>query len=27
MLAEFDGNIVKVHRALADVGTSVRYST
>src|SRR5438046_1132686 len=27
MLAEFDGNVVKVHRALADVGTSVRYST
>ncbi len=27
MLAEFDGNLVKVHRALADAGTSVRYST
>jgi transposase len=27
MLAEFDGNVVKVHRALTDVGTSVRYST
>ena len=27
MQAEFDGNVVKVHRALADVGTSVRYST
>ena len=27
MLAEFDGNVVKVHRALADAGTSVRYST
>jgi DNA-binding transcriptional MerR regulator len=27
MLAEFDGNVVKVHWALADVGTSVRYST
>jgi DNA-binding transcriptional MerR regulator len=27
MLAEFDGNAVKVHRALADVGTRVRYST
>ena len=27
MLAEFDGNVVKVHRALADAGTTVRYST
>jgi transposase len=27
MLAEFDGNVVKVNRALADGGTSVRYST
>jgi hypothetical protein len=27
MLAEFDGNVVKVHRALADGGTSVRYPT
>ena len=27
MLVEFDGNVVKVHRALADGGTSVRYST
>src|SRR5262249_24510750 len=27
MLAEFDGNVVKVHRALADASTSVRYST
>src|SRR5215472_2505144 len=27
MLAESDGNVVKVHRALADAGTSVRYST
>jgi transposase len=27
MLAEFDGNVVKVHRALAEGGTSVRYPT
>ena len=27
MLAELDGNIVKVHRALADAGTTVRYPT
>jgi DNA-binding transcriptional MerR regulator len=27
LLLEFDGNVVKVHRALADAGTSVRYST
>ena len=27
MLAKFDGNVVKVHRALADAGTTVRYST
>jgi transposase len=27
LLAEFDGNVVKVHRALADAGTTVRYST
>jgi transposase len=27
MLKEFDGNVVKVLRALADAGTSVRYST
>ena len=27
MLAGFDGTVVKVHRALADAGTSVRYST
>jgi hypothetical protein len=27
MLAEFDGSVVKVHRALADAGTSVRYLT
>ena len=27
MLAEFDGTVVKVHKALADAGTSVRYST
>jgi hypothetical protein len=27
MLTEFDGNVVKVHRALADAGTTVRYST
>jgi hypothetical protein len=27
MLVEFDGNLVKVHRALTDAGTSVRYST
>lgn len=26
-LAEFDGTVVRVHRALADAGTSVRYST
>ena len=26
MLTEFDGNVVKVHRALADAGTSIRYS-
>jgi transposase len=25
MLAQFDGNVVKVHRALADAGTTVRY--
>ena len=27
MLVEFGGNLVKVHRALTDAGTSVRYST
>ena len=27
MLAKFDGNAVKVHRALADAGKTVRYST
>jgi transposase len=27
MLAEFDGNVVKVHRALGDAGTTVRHST
>lgn len=27
MLAQFDGNVVKVHRALADSGTTVRYRT
>ncbi len=27
MLAEFDGSVVKVRRALADAGTSVGYST
>jgi len=27
MLAQFDGNVVKVHRALADAGTTVRYRT
>ena len=27
MLAEFDGNVLKVHRALAEAGTAVRYST
>jgi len=27
MLAEFDGSVVRVHRALADAGTTVRYST
>src|SRR5215471_13881463 len=27
LLAAFDGNVVKVHRALADAGTTVRYST
>jgi len=27
MLAEFDGNVVKVHRALAEAGMAVRYST
>jgi len=27
MLAKFDRNVVKVHRALADAGTSVRYPT
>src|SRR5438105_15707337 len=27
LLAEFDGNVVKVHRVLAEAGTSVRYST
>jgi hypothetical protein len=27
MLAKFDGSVVKVHRALADAGTTVRYST
>jgi transposase len=27
MLSEFDGNLVKVHRALAAAGVSVRYST
>jgi DNA-binding transcriptional MerR regulator len=27
MLAEFGGSVVKVHRALADAGTSVGYST
>ena len=27
MLAAFDGNVVKVHRALADAGTTVRYRT
>jgi transposase len=27
MLAKFDGNVVKVHRALADAGMTVRYST
>jgi len=27
MLAEFAGNVVKVHRALADAGTTVRYPT
>jgi len=27
MLAEFHGNVVKVHRALADAGTTIRYST
>jgi len=27
LLAEFDGNLVKVRRALADTGTTVRYST
>ena len=27
MLAEFNGNAFKVHRALADAGTTVRYST
>jgi transposase len=26
MLAEFDGNVAKVHRALADAGTTFRYS-
>jgi hypothetical protein len=27
LLAAFDGNVVKVHRALADAGTTVRYPT
>src|SRR5437879_4097322 len=27
MLAEFDGNVVKAHRALAEAGMAVRYST
>src|SRR5262249_25939512 len=27
MLREFDGNVVRVHRALADAGTTVRYPT
>src|SRR5215469_18519521 len=27
MLWEFDGNVVRVHRTLADAGTTVRYST
>src|SRR5437867_4082496 len=27
MLADFDGNVARVHRALATVGTSIRYST
>ena len=27
MLAEFDGNVAKAHRALADAGTTIRYST